>query len=230
MIKNTAVIPVQGVSMNILLVEDNKTICKGLKYYFHNNNYETVVCSTYKEALEKSGGDYDVIIIDITLPDGNGFELYEEIKNINCAPVIFLTALDDEDNVVKGFELGAEDYITKPFSSRELLARIKRLTKKNNTSNILTLGDITIDSSARTVTKNNIPLELTSLEYRIFLMLVQNCGKTVSRESILERIWDISGNYVNDNTLSVYIKRIRKKLGTDIIKTVKNIGYRMEKK
>ena len=216
--------------MNILLVEDNKAISKGLAYYLHNNDCETVICGTYSEALVKSGGDYDVIIIDISLPDGNGFELYEEIKRINHAPVIFLTALDDEDNIVKGFELGAEDYITKPFSSRELLARIKRLTRKNDTSRITTIGDITVDFSSKTVTKSGIQVELTSLESRIFTMLVQNCGKTVSRESILEKIWDISGNYVNDNTLSVYIKRIRKKLDTGLIKTVKNVGYRMEEK
>lgn len=214
--------------MNILLVEDNKTISKGLAYYLHNNDCEVVVCGTYSEALEKSGGDYDVIIIDISLPDGNGFELYEEIKRINHAPVIFLTALDDEDNIVKGFELGAEDYITKPFSSRELLARIKRFTRKNDISNIMTIGDITVDFSSKNVTKNGIQVELTSLEYRIFVMLAQNYGKTVSRESILEKIWDISGKYVNDNTLSVYIKRIRKKLDTELIKTVKNVGYRLE--
>ena len=214
--------------MNILLVEDNKSISKGLAYYLHNNGCETVICGTYDEAVGKSGGDYDVIIIDITLPDGNGFELYEEIKNINPAPVIFLTALDDEDSIVKGFDLGADDYITKPFSSRELLARIRRLTRKNDALHTKTIGDIVIDFNSRIVTKNGLSVELTSLEYRIFSLLVQNIGRTVSREIILEKIWDISGNYVNDNTLSVYIKRIRRKLDTDIIKTVKNVGYRLE--
>lgn len=214
--------------MNILLVEDNKSISKGLTYYLHNNGCETVVCGTYGEALEKSGGDYDVIIIDITLPDGNGFELYDEIKNINPAPVIFLTALDDEDSIVKGFDLGADDYITKPFSSRELLARIRRLIRKSDVLHTKTIGDIVIDFDSMTVTKCGEQIELTVLEYRIFSMLARNSGKTVSRESILEKIWDVSGNYVNDNTLSVYIKRIRKKLGTDLIKTVKNVGYRLE--
>lgn len=217
--------------MNILLVEDNKAISKGLSYSLKTNGYDTQVCDTYESALKHSGEEFDVIIIDITLPDGNGFELYQEIKRYNRAPVIFLTALDDEDSIVKGFELGAEDYITKPFSTRELLARIKRLTRRTDEKrNIITVSDITADLDSKTVLKNGEPVELTALEYRIFLMLVQNVGRTVTRESIFEKIWDISENYVNDNTLTVYIKRIRKKLDTNLIKTVKGIGYRMEEK
>lgn len=217
--------------MKILLVEDNKAISKGLTYSLSASGYDVTVCDTFESSLAKSGEDYDVIIIDITLPDGNGFELYEEIKRYNNAPVIFLTALDDEDNIVKGFDLGADDYITKPFSTRELIARIKRLTRKNDDAkNIITAGDITLDLDKKSVGKNGKNVELTALEYRIFSMLMQNIGKTVPRESILERIWDIAGNYVNDNTLTVYIKRIRAKLGTDLIKTVKGIGYRTEEK
>lgn len=216
--------------MRILLIEDNRDISKGLAYSLCANGYETCVCATYAAALAKSGEDFDVIIIDVTLPDGNGFELFREIRRYNQAPVIFLTALDDEDNVVKGFELGAEDYITKPFSTRELLARIKRLTRNNDVNNIITAGDITLDPDRKTVAKNGEAVALTALEYRIFSMLMQNLGKTVPRERILERIWDIAGNYVNDNTLTVYIKRIRAKLDTDLIKTVKGIGYRMEEK
>lgn len=214
--------------MTILLIEDNKDISKGLAYSLSANGYVVCVCETCESALAKSSEDYDVIIIDISLPDGNGFELFKEIRRYNNAPVIFLTALDDEDNIVKGFDLGADDYITKPFSTRELLARIKRLTRNNETNNIITAGDITLDLDKKVVSKNRERVELTALEYRIFSMLMQNIGKTVPRERILERIWDIAGNYVNDNTLTVYIKRIREKLGTDLIKTVKGIGYRME--
>ena len=214
--------------MTILLIEDNKDISKGLAYSLSANGYEVCVCETCESALTKSGEDFDVIIIDISLPDGNGFGLYEEIRRYNNAPVIFLTALDDEDNIVKGFDLGADDYITKPFSTRELLARIKRLTRNSEINNIINAGDVTLDLDKKVVAKNGERVDLTALEYRIFSMLMQNIGKTVPRERILERIWDIAGNYVNDNTLTVYIKRIREKLGTDLIKTVKGIGYRME--
>lgn len=213
--------------MNILLVEDNKIISKGLVYSLAQNGYRTTVCDTFEKALAECAGEFDLFIIDITLPDGNGFELYEEIRRLSGAPAIFLTAVDDEDSIVKGFDLGADDYITKPFSARELLARIKRLTRSSRDSAV-TVGDIAVDFEKRSVSKSGTPVELTALEYRIFSMLVQNAGNTVTRELILEKIWDIAGNYVNDNTLTVYIKRIRKKLGTDLIKTVKGVGYRLE--
>lgn len=213
-----------------MIVEDNVSISKPLAYSLKANGFETLVCGTFEEALKNSGKDFDVIIIDITLPDGNGFELYEQIQKYNPSPVIFLTALDDENNIVKGLELGAEDYITKPFSTRELIARIKRITrKKDATQNVLSSGNISIDLDAKIVSKNGVPVEITSLEYRILSMLAVNMGMTVTRDTILQKIWDISGNYVNDNTLTVYIKRIRQKLDTDCIKTIKGIGYRMEK-
>ncbi len=215
--------------LEIMIVEDNISISKPLCYLLNTNGFDTVVCSTFAEALECSGKDYDVIIIDVSLPDGSGFELYEEIKTYNRSPVIFLTAMDDENSIVKGLELGAEDYITKPFSSRELLARIRRITRKKDAGNIVTVGEITIDLDAKTVMKQGKVLELTALEYRILSMLAKNLGMTVTREVILQRIWDLSGNYVNDNTLTVYIRRIRQKLDTDCIVTVKGIGYRMEK-
>lgn len=217
--------------MDILLIEDNKAISKGLLYTLKNNGYSPTLCENCAEALKNCSKDYGLIIIDITLPDGNGFELYKDIQKYNDAPVIFLTALDDEDSIVKGFDLGADDYITKPFSTRELLARIRRFTRKpKDTNTVITTGDITLDTDKREIRKNGSVVELTALEYRIFSLLMQNPGKTVSRESILDKIWDIAGNYVNDNTLTVYIKRIRTKLDTDLIKTVKGIGYRMEKK
>ena len=212
--------------MTILLIEDNKGIAKGLAFSLQSAGYETVLCHSCGEAYRKIGGDYAVIIIDISLPDGNGFELYRDIRRVNQAPVIFLTALDDEDSVVKGFDLGAEDYITKPFSTRELIARVKRLTRKSEST--VTVGDLTLDLDKQAVFKNGEKVELTALEYRICSLLMQNHGAVVTREMIFEKIWDIAGNYVNDNTLSVYIRRIRQKLGTDQLKTVKGAGYRME--
>ncbi len=217
--------------MRILLVEDNRSISKGLMYSLKANGHEPTLCENYESALASSGGEFDLMIIDVTLPDGNGFELFEEIKDFNNVPVVFLTALDDEDNIVRGLEMGAADYVTKPFSTRELIARIKRFDKKAlGESSILKAGSITVDTDSRSVNNNGVAVELTALEYRILLMLMQNQGKVVTREIIMEKIWDIAGNYVNDNTLTVYIKRIRKKLGTDMIKTVKGVGYKMEVK
>ena len=167
--------------------------------------------------------------MDVTLPDGNGFELYRDVSRVNTAPVIFLTAMDDEDHIVGGLELGAADYITKPFSTRELLARIRRFDKKaTGQSTVLSVGNIYVDTESHVVRNGDTPVELTALEYRILLMLMQNAGKVVTRERIMEKIWDIAGNFVNDNTLTVYIKRIRQKLNTDSIRTVKGIGYKME--
>ena len=212
--------------MKILLIEDNKAIAKGLAFSLQNAGFETALCHSCGEAYAMIGGDYAVMIIDISLPDGNGFELYQDIRRVNQAPVIFLTALDDEDSIVKGFDLGAEDYITKPFSTRELIARVKRLTRKSEST--VTVGDLTLDLDKQAVFKNGEKVELTALEYRICSLLMQNHGAVVTREMIFEKIWDIAGNYVNDNTLSVYIRRIRQKLGTGQIKTVKGAGYRME--
>ena len=212
--------------MTILLIEDNKAIAKGLAFSLENAGYKTDICHCCEEAYLKIGGIYAVIILDISLPDGNGFELYRDIRRVNQAPVIFLTALDDEDSIVKGFDLGAEDYITKPFSTRELIARVKRLTRRSKST--VTVGEITLDLDKQAVFKGGEKVELTALEYRICSLLVQNHGAVVTREMIFEKIWDIAGNYVNDNTLSVYIRRIRQKLGTGQIKTVKGAGYRME--
>lgn len=214
--------------MKILLVEDNRVISKGLIYTLEQNGFEVDLCENAESTLESLGGEYDLFIVDVSLPDGSGFELCNEIKRVCETPVIFLTALDDEDSIVKGFDLGAEDYITKPFSSRELIARIRRTTKNLGKKSTADFGDISIDFDKKQVCKNGTPVVLTALEYRLFAMLARNSGKVLTREQILERIWDLSGNYVEDNTLTVYIKRIRKKLDTDIIKTVKGLGYRLE--
>lgn len=213
--------------MKILLVEDNKSIIKGLEYAFAQNGYSCEYCLSLDEAVRKAPFNYDAAVLDIMLPDGNGFDLFKKIRRYSDLPVIFLTAVDDEDSVVNGLELGADDYITKPFSTRELIARIKRVTNKNSKKNIITVSGVTLDLDKSAVFENGKQLELTALEYKLLSLLMQNAGKVVTRELIFEKIWDVSGNFVNDNTLTVYIKRVRKKLDADIIKTVKGLGYQV---
>ncbi len=213
--------------MKILLVEDNKSIIKGLEYAFAQNGYSCEYCLSLDEAVRKAPFNYDVAVLDIMLPDGNGFDLFKKIRRYSDLPVIFLTAVDDEDSVVNGLELGADDYITKPFSTRELIARIKRVANKNSKKNIITVSGVTLDLDKSAVFENGKQLELTALEYKLLSLLMQNAGKVVTRELIFEKIWDVSGNFVNDNPLTVYIKRIRKKLDADIIKTVKGMGYQV---
>lgn len=213
--------------MKILLVEDNKSIIKGLEYAFAQNGYSCEYCLSLDEAVRKAPFNYDAAVLDIMLPDGNGFDLFKKIRRYSDLPVIFLTAVDDEDSVVNGLELGADDYITKPFSTRELIARIKRVANKNSKKNIITVSGVTLDLDKSAVFENGKQLELTALEYKLLSLMMQNVGKVVTRELIFEKIWDVSGNFVNDNTLTVYIKRIRKKLDADIIKTVKGLGYQV---
>lgn len=213
--------------MKILLVEDNKSIIKGLEYAFAQNGYSCEYCLSLDEAVRKAPFNYDAAVLDIMLPDGNGFDLFKKIRRYSDLPVIFLTAVDDEDSVVNGLELGADDYITKPFSTRELIARIKRVANKNSKKNIITVSGVTLDLDKSAVFENGKQLELTALEYKLLSLLMQNVGKVVTRELIFEKIWDVSGNFVNDNTLTVYIKKIRKKLDADIIKTVKGLGYQV---
>ncbi|MBD9050358.1 response regulator transcription factor [Ruminococcus sp.] len=213
--------------MKILLVEDNKSIIKGLEYAFAQNGYSCEYCLSLDEAVRKAPFNYDAAVLDIMLPDGNGLDLFKKIRRYSDLPVIFLTAVDDEDSVVNGLELGADDYITKPFSTRELIARIKRVANKNSKKNIITVSGVTLDLDKSAVFENGKQLELTALEYKLLSLLMQNVGRVVTRELIFEKIWDVSGNFVNDNTLTVYIKRIRKKLDADIIKTVKGMGYQV---
>ncbi len=216
--------------INILLVEDNQTITKGLEYAFEQNKFLYASCSSIEKAkkyLEST--KVNIIILDISLPDGNGFDFYKNVIKNKKIPTIFLTAKDTEDDIVKGFELGAEDYITKPFSTRELIARINRiiLREKNNEINI---KDIKFNFDKMEIYKNNEKINMTSLEIKILNLLFENLNKVVTREYLIECIWNWTGNDVNDNTITVYLKRIRKKIGNDIIITVKGIGYRIDEK
>lgn len=216
--------------MQILLVEDNETIAKALSYTLEQQKYSVIHTTNVKETEKILAKEIDLIILDVTLPDGNGFELYKNaIKQLNI-PTIFLTARDDEVDIVKGLELGAEDYITKPFGTKELLARIKKILLRQKKNTILTVQDISFDIDKMVVYKNNEPIELTSLELKILHMLFLNLNKVVKRDDIIEKIWEWTGNDVNDNTVTVYLKRIREKLQTGIIITIKGIGYRIDEK
>ena len=216
----------------ILLVEDNETIIMGLKYSLEQEGFQVISAKTAKESKEKlDNKSIDIVLLDVSLPDGNGFEICKEIKEKNDIPVIFLTAQDEETSVVLGLDLGADDYIVKPFRTRELISRIKSVLRrygKKEENNIIQDKNIKIDTISAKVYKNKKEIIFTSLEYRILLMLFTNQNKLITREQLLEKIWDIAGNFVNDNTLTVYIKRIREKLEDDsIIKTVRGLGYRI---
>ena len=214
----------------ILIIEDNETIVKGLKYLLEQEQFEVEACLNAQETMNIIGKkEFDLIVLDITLPDGNGFELCEYIKQYTDIPIIFLTAKDEEQDVVKGLDMGAEDYIVKPFRNKELISRINNVLRRfNKENNKIKYKNIEINLDEKAVYIDGKNVEFTKLEYKILLLLFNNIGKTVTREQILDKIWDVAGNFVNDNTLTVYIKRIRAKLGEDIIKTVKGIGYQVQ--
>lgn len=217
--------------IKILLVEDNELIIKGLKYSLEQEKFQVEVSKTYnksKEILERE--TYDLIIVDIMLPDGSGFELCKYIKEKLEIPVIFLTAKDEEKDVVYGFDIGADDYVIKPFRNRELISRINNVLRRyNKNAKELKCKNVKIDLEANRVYIDGKEVIFTALEYKILILLFNNIGKTVTREKLLDKIWDVAGNFVNDNTLTVYIKRIREKLGDDnVIKTIKGIGYRVD--
>ena len=213
---------------SILLIEDNDYIIKGIKYLLEANNFKVTVAKNLQEASKLIENKYDLIILDLMLPDGDGLIFYQE--NLKNKATLVLTAKDDEDIISSSLDSGIEDYIIKPFRSKELLARINKILKRNKDNEIITVDNVSVDTEAGRVFVNNEEINLTSLEYRILLILFQNLNRIVTREILIDRIWDISGKFVEDNTLTVYIKRIREKLGNDdIIKTIKGIGYRVDK-
>lgn len=217
--------------MNILLLEDHESIISGLKYAFNVNNYNMIAKTTIKESIEYlENNKPEIIILDVSLPDGNGFELYKKVIKEKNIPVIFLTARDDEDDIIKGLNLGAEDYMTKPFSTKELLVRVNKIILRNKKITLIKVKDISFDLDKMVVSKNDDIIELSSLELKILHLLFVNMGKVVTRDTILDKIWEWTGNYVDDHTITVYLKRIREKLDTDIIVTIKGLGYRIDEK
>lgn len=223
--------------MKILIIEDDDTIRNGLKFYLEQEKFNVIGADTAAGALTliENNLDLNIILLDINLPDKDGFDLFKDIKKIKDFPIIFLTANDLEVSVVRGLDMGADDYITKPFKARELVSRIKNVLRRVNNSqdnNIITIRDICIDLKQAKVFKKGIDVMLTALEYKILLTLALNPNTVFTREKILADIWDVNEDYVNDNTLTVYIKRIREKLEDDItnpkiIITVRGIGYRL---
>ena len=222
----------------ILLLEDDISLVDGLKYSLKKNGFETEIVRTVSEALNSIGniGKYDLLILDVTLPDGTGFDVCEAVRRQGQqVPIIFLTASDEEVNIIRGLDSGGDDYITKPFRLGELCSRIRALLRRAGVSNannttVIECGDITIDLLGSRALLNGKNLELTSAEYRLLCLLVRNVNRIVMREIILSELWDEAGNFVDNNTLSVYVRRLREKVEADPshprhLITVRGFGY-----
>lgn len=223
--------------MRIFVLEDDEAIGIGLSYTLESEKYEVTLVKTVAEAKKTvENEEFDLYILDLTLPDGNGYEVCSLIKSKGDLPVIFLTAYDDEINVVTGFELGADDYISKPFRVRELLARVKSVLRrysKESADGIVKIGELSVNTAEARVLLRGEEVILTAMEYRLLLSFVNNRGTVLTRRKLLEEIWDVDGDFVNDNTLTVYIKRLRDKIENDpndpqYIKTVRGMGYLMK--
>lgn len=219
----------------ILLVEDDKGIIVNLTDFLKTEGYEVKSVGGQQEALELVASEhFDLILLDVSLSDGNGFAVCKAVKSDYNIPVIFLTASGDEYSTVTGFELGADDYIAKPFRPRELVTRIKNILRLTGGSGcVIRLGDVIVDTVKGTASKDGKDLYLSALEYKLLLVFINNRGVVLTRTKLLESIWDIAGEFVNDNTLTVYIKRLREKIEEDpqnpkIIKTVRGLGYKVE--
>ena len=217
----------------ILLVEDDAAIARSLREFLESEGFSVRHAAGQREADALLGpGAFDLLLVDLSLPDGSGFGVCAAAKQWGL-PVIFVTASADEGSVVAGLDMGADDYIAKPFRPRELVSRVRSVLRRCGSQSLLRLGSLTVDTDKALVTKNGAELSLSALEYRILLVFLSNRGRVLSRNRLLEEIWDIAGDYVNDNTLTVYIKRLRDKIEEDpakptLIKTVRGIGYRVD--
>lgn len=218
----------------LLLVEDDQSIVSSLSDYLGNEGFKIENAPGQKEAIEKLVADqYDIALVDIQLSNGNGFSVCSAIKERGTMPVIFLTASDDEYSVVAGLDMGADDYISKPFRPRELLSRINSVLRRTkNTQNIISYLDLVVDTNQATVSKNGKEILLSAMEYKLLLVFLRNKGIVLSRRRLLELLWDTTGEFINDNTLTVYMKRLRDKIETnpqepEIIITVRGLGYKV---
>ena len=224
---------------HILLVEDDRAIVMGLTYSLEQEGYQVTVqedCPSALKVLEEQ--TFDLCLLDLTLPGGSGYDVCRRVKELGDTPVIFLTAMDDEVNVVMGLDMGADDYITKPFRVRELLSRIRSVLRRarlgGENLHQLIIGSLTVNTQEARVWKRGEEVFLTALEYRLLLTFLNHPGQVLTRSQLLEGIWDVAGDFVNDNTLTVYIKRLREKLednpqAPQIIKTVRGVGYKLER-
>lgn len=219
----------------ILLVEDDKAIVSNLTEFLTKEGFEVKSISGQSGALALLDNErFNLVLLDISLSDGSGYTVCKAVKADYHIPVIFLTASGDEYSTVAGFDLGADDYIPKPFRPRELVSRIKNILRlTGNVGSVIKLGEVNVDTVKGTASKNGKDLYLSALEYRLLLVFINNRGIVLSRNKLLESIWDIAGEFVNDNTLTVYIKRLREKIEEDpqnptIIKTVRGLGYKVD--
>ncbi len=218
----------------ILIVEDDISIIRTLEAYLSSEGFETFSVSGEREALSVIENEIiDLLLLDISLAEGNGFAVCEAAKG-HGLPVIFLTASGDENSVVRGLDMGADDYIAKPFRPRELVSRIRSVLRRSGkTKRVVMLGSVSVDAEKGIVSKNGTEINLSALEFRLLMAFVNHRGKLLTRNALLEEIWDAGGDFVNDNTLTVYIKRLREKIEDDpqkpeIIKTVRGLGYRVD--
>jgi len=220
--------------MNILLVEDDAPLAMGIEYALKKHGFLVSIAKNVIEAHSFFNVNIDLILLDVTLPDGNGYDFCKEVRLTSDVPIIFMTALDDEPNVVFGLDIGGDDYITKPVRTSELISRINALMRrqKNNASGDdtrrLTSGNIIVEPLKCKVSVNGEDVYLTAVEYKLLLVLLENKGKLLSRNVIIEKLWDIDGNFVDYNTLNVYMKRLREKIelrGEKHIETVRGMGY-----
>jgi len=223
--------------VNVLVVEDDEMILEGIKYSLTQEGYQVLSAMSVAEAMDLIHGTIPIefCLFDVMLPDGNGFDICMEMRKTSKVPIIFLTACDDEVSTVRALELGADDYIAKPFRIRELIARMKAILRRYEgsakTENVVSVGANSVNLQMAKVYRNQEEIILTAMEYKLLLVFIQNRGQIISRNRILDLLWDDVGDFVNDNTLTVYIKRLRKKLEdteeTNLIQTVRGMGYRL---
>lgn len=216
---------------NILLVEDDETISFGIRSALAKKGHKTACCSGMEEGKSLFSAEFDLILLDLNLPDGSGYDFCSWVKERSDCPVIFLTVLDDVNDITRGLDMGADDYITKPFHIAVLESRIQAVLRRTASSCVLVCGNIRMDKKRMQVQVGEDDIVLTGLEFRLLLLLMENKGCILPRNRLLEKLWDADGNFVNDNTLTVAMKRLREKLHhTPCITTVRGIGYRMEEK
>jgi len=217
----------------IFLVEDDNDLATGLLFTFEEEGYQTIHAATFREAKTMLDEPFDLIVLDIMLPDGNGYELCRELRKISNVPIIFLTSCDDEVNIVMGLDGGGDDYVTKPFQLKVLMSRIKaHLRRTNPIQTLPQTGNVRLDTQRNRAYIGQSELQLTATEYRLLSLLVRHAGQILTRQQILGNLWDNKGDYIDDNTLSVHIRHLREKLDTAgctaIISTIRGLGYRME--
>ncbi|CEP40481.1 MAG: response regulator transcription factor [Paraclostridium sordellii] len=224
--------------INVLMIEDDSTIAFGVKYALEQEGFNIDICKDLESGRQNiNNKEYNIILLDVMLPDGNGYEFCKEIRQTLDTPIIFLTACDEEVNIVTGLDIGGDDYVTKPFRVRELISRmnavLRRKGNNNESKKVVKFGDLSINTLEARVYKKGEEIFLTSVEYKLLLILIQNKNVVLSRTKILEKLWDVTYDFVNDNTLTVYIKRLREKIEDDstnpkYILTVRGVGYKWD--